>query len=60
MCLNEGGECMPVKHCLLLLVDSALVVVTVSSYGNKIVKKGLKIILSLPFFLSQFSHIPEI
>lgn len=33
---------MPVKHCLLLLVDSALVVVTVSSYGNKIVKKGLK------------------
>lgn len=40
--LKWRGDCMPVKHCLLLLVDSALVVVTVSSYGNKIIKKGLK------------------
>lgn len=46
---------MPVKHCLLLLVDSALVVVTVSSYGNKIVKKGLKIILSS----QNFTFLPE-
>lgn len=40
--LNEGGKCMPVKHHLLLLVNSALVVVTMSLYGCKIFKKGLK------------------
>lgn len=40
--LNEGGKCMPVKHHLLLLVNSTLVVVTVSSYGCNIIKKGLK------------------
>lgn len=33
---------MPVEHRLLLSVTSALVVVTVSTYGCKTIKKGLK------------------